>query len=355
MAPVGELADDELVAALGWARTAMLASVAGSRGGRRVYRRAGRPCPRCGTPIESRGQGDANRTAYWCPRCQPSRDVEAVSGAVVWVRCEMTASSLALPSRYHGSELIATGGMADVYAATDSMLGRRVAIKVLGERFALDPDLRARFTREARIAARLSNEPNVVTIFDVADADGRPAIVMEYLPGGTVADRMRARPRLARAGARLARRRRPGARRGARAGRRPPRREAGEPDACRRRRAARHRLRDRADRGRRLPHERGTILGTSGYMSPEQAVGGTATPASDRYALAVVAFELLTGRRPYVAESFASEAAAHATAPIPAATASTARCPRRSTPSSSAGWPRPRRTASGRAASSWRA
>ncbi len=64
----------------------------------------------------------------------------------------------------------------------------------------------------------------------------------------------------------------------------------------------------------------GTVLGTSGYMSPEQAVGGTATPASDRYALAVVAFELLTGRRPYVAESFASEAAAHATAPIPAAT-----------------------------------
>ena len=55
-------------------------------------------------------------------------------------------------------------------------------------------------------------------------------------------------------------------------------------------------------------------------MSPEQAVGGTATPASDRYALAVVAFELLTGRRPYVGESFASEAAAHATAPIPAAT-----------------------------------
>ena len=64
----------------------------------------------------------------------------------------------------------------------------------------------------------------------------------------------------------------------------------------------------------------GTILGTSGYMSPEQAVGGTATAASDRYGLAVVAFELLSGRRPYLAETFAAEAAAHATAPIPAAT-----------------------------------
>jgi serine/threonine-protein kinase len=64
----------------------------------------------------------------------------------------------------------------------------------------------------------------------------------------------------------------------------------------------------------------GTILGTSGYMSPEQAVGGTATAASDRYGLGVVAFELLCGRRPYLAETFAAEAAAHATAPIPAAT-----------------------------------
>ena len=86
----------------------------------------------------------------------------------------MTAITLALPPRYRGTELIATGGMADVYAATDEMLERRVAIKVLSERFARDPDIRARFTREARIAARLSNEPNVVTIFDVADVEGRP-------------------------------------------------------------------------------------------------------------------------------------------------------------------------------------
>ena len=55
------------LAALEWARSAMRASVAGARRSRAVYRRAGRPCPRCGTPIESRGQGDDNRTAYWCP------------------------------------------------------------------------------------------------------------------------------------------------------------------------------------------------------------------------------------------------------------------------------------------------
>ena len=69
--PLAEASDEELLEALQWARTAMRASVAGARPARAVYRRAGRPCGRCGTPIESRGQGDDNRTAYWCPACQP--------------------------------------------------------------------------------------------------------------------------------------------------------------------------------------------------------------------------------------------------------------------------------------------
>jgi serine/threonine-protein kinase len=61
----------------------------------------------------------------------------------------------------------------------------------------------------------------------------------------------------------------------------------------------------------------GTVLGTAGYLSPEQAQGERATPASDRYALAVVAFELLSGRRPFVSESITAEAAAHVNAPVP--------------------------------------
>lgn len=67
-----EVTDDELVAALAWAQRHMRASVAGARSARAVYRRAGRPCPRCGTPVSSRGLGDANRTAYWCSNCQPT-------------------------------------------------------------------------------------------------------------------------------------------------------------------------------------------------------------------------------------------------------------------------------------------
>jgi endonuclease-8 len=67
---LGEAADDELIAALRAAAGLMRGSVEGRRADRKVYRRAGRPCPRCGTTIRSRGQGDDNRIAYWCPRCQ---------------------------------------------------------------------------------------------------------------------------------------------------------------------------------------------------------------------------------------------------------------------------------------------
>jgi len=65
-----QVSDDELGRVLGEAARLMRAALDGGRGNRAVYKRAGRPCPRCGTPIRSRGQGDDNRTAYWCPGCQ---------------------------------------------------------------------------------------------------------------------------------------------------------------------------------------------------------------------------------------------------------------------------------------------
>ena len=71
---VGDATDEELRAALDHARRLMHASLAGGRPRRCAYGRAGRPCSRCGTAIRSRGQGDANRTAYWCPTCQPGRE-----------------------------------------------------------------------------------------------------------------------------------------------------------------------------------------------------------------------------------------------------------------------------------------
>jgi endonuclease VIII len=72
--PIGEATDDDLLTVLAHAARLMHSSVGGRRVERYVHRRAGRPCSRCGTPIRSRGQGDANRTAYWCPGCQPGAD-----------------------------------------------------------------------------------------------------------------------------------------------------------------------------------------------------------------------------------------------------------------------------------------
>ena len=253
--PVAAASDDELAGALRWSRDRH------ARLGRRRARAALR-LPARRTAV--RPLRDADRVA-WSGRRQPHRLLVPGVPAAVTQRfgrppagyaAGMTATTLALSPRYRGIEPIASGGMSDVYVATDDSLDRQVAIKVLNERFAGDPEIRSRFTREARIAARLSIEPNVVTIFDVADVAGRPAIVMEFLPGGTLADRMRAgriAPALALAWLEQAA---TGARRGPRRRRRPSRRQAGEPDARRRRRRPCDGLRDCADRRGRLVDER---------------------------------------------------------------------------------------------------
>jgi serine/threonine-protein kinase len=231
----------------------------------------------------------------------------------------VVAGSLALSPRYRGIKLIASGGMADVYVATDEVLDRVVAIKALSERLAQDQELQARFIREAKIGAKLSCLPNVVIIFDVVVAEGRPAIVMEYLPGGTLADKMRAgriRPAVALAWLEQAGRALDGAHAAGVIHRdvKPANLMFGGDEEVR--------VTDfgiaRVVGGATLTSA-GTILGSCGYLSPEQALGGMATAESDRYAFAAVAFELLTGRRPYEADSFAAEATAHVSAPIPAA------------------------------------
>jgi endonuclease-8 len=78
---VDEVRDEDLAAILGWAQEHMRASVADVRIPRAVYRRAARPCSRCGTPVRSRGLGESNRTAYWCPSCQTDGEYgEGLSG-----------------------------------------------------------------------------------------------------------------------------------------------------------------------------------------------------------------------------------------------------------------------------------
>src|SRR5215471_2407398 len=90
------------------------------------------------------------------------------------------------PPRYRDPVRVAAGGMGDLYRAVDEVLDRTVAVKLLAARFAADDAVRGRFRREALTAARLSGEPNTVTIFDVGEWQGTPFIVMEYLGGGTL-------------------------------------------------------------------------------------------------------------------------------------------------------------------------
>src|SRR5213079_1266541 len=223
-----------------------------------------------------------------------------------------------LPSRYRSPKRIARGGMGEIYRATDATLGRAVAVKLLAERYSRDESVRRRFTREALAAARLSGEPHIVTIFDVGEHAERPFIVMEYLSGGSLEERIQ------KGGAQ----------------------EVGqslewlEQAAAALDAAHRHGVVHRDVKPANLMLDRngtihvadfgiasaagtdsltmtGTVLGTAGYLSPEQAQGERASPASDRYSLAVVAFELLSGRRPFESESITAEAAAHVHAAVP--------------------------------------
>jgi eukaryotic-like serine/threonine-protein kinase len=230
----------------------------------------------------------------------------------------MTVRDGILPERYTGPQAIGRGGMGEIFRATDTTLGRAVAIKVLDDRYARDANVRARFTREALAAARLSGNPNIVTIYDVGEHAERPFIVMEYLGGGSLEERLRN-------------------------GGPVPVRQALEwleqaanaLDAAHREGVV-HRdvkpanlLLDRGDRvhvadfgiasaaGTDSLTQTGTVLGTASYLSPEQAQGERTTAASDLYSLAVVAFELFTGRRPFEADSVAAEAAAHVTGEVP--------------------------------------
>jgi serine/threonine-protein kinase len=90
--------------------------------------------------------------------------------------------------RYRIEQTLGTGAMGTVLLARDTVLDRRVAVKVLADNLAADEAFRQRFLREARLAARL-NHPNIVAVFDAGE-DGRPFLVMEYVDGETVADRL---------------------------------------------------------------------------------------------------------------------------------------------------------------------
>jgi len=223
----------------------------------------------------------------------------------------MEAGAGTLSGRYETTEKLGTGGMSNVYKATDRILERTVAVKILAEHLSDDERFVARFRREALAVAKLIH-PNIVQVYDTGVDDGRHYIVMEYVEG--------------RSGAQILQRH-----------------GAVEPEiaaeigiqACAgldyaHRRGIIHRdvkpgnlmivggpvgggemivkLTDfgiaRAIEQTRITQV-GSVVGTAAYLAPEQVRGEEATPATDVYALGVVLYQFLTGRLPYEGSSLA--------------------------------------------------
>jgi hypothetical protein len=231
-------------------------------------------------------------------------------------------TGLRLADRYELTAPVASGGMGEVWAAHDDVLGRTVAVKLLKPEHAGDPTFIQRFRAEARNAASLAH-PGIASVFDYGEADGVAYLVMELVPGEPLS------ALLARCG------------------------PLALPHALD--------LLDQTARALQAAHDAGVVhrdvkpanllitpdgrvkvtdfgiaratdaspitrtgdvLGTVQYLSPEQATGGSATTASDVYALGVVAYEVLAGRRPFDEGTPVATALAHVStppAPLPAA------------------------------------
>jgi serine/threonine-protein kinase len=222
-----------------------------------------------------------------------------------------------IAERYEIEELVGHGGMSSVYKARDSLLERHVALKILHEQYSADEDFVERFKREARSVAQLQH-PNIVTVIDRGEEDGRQFIVFEYIDGENLKEHVVRKGRL-------------------------DAREALEIAL-----EVAHGLAFAHDQG--LVHrdvkpqnillngdgrakvtdfgiarsvdvdgmtQTGTVLGTSNYIAPEQASGQRVDAHSDVYALGVVLYELLAGELPFPGESFVAVAMKHMHEPAP--------------------------------------
>ena len=224
------------------------------------------------------------------------------------------AGNTMIDGRYRILRRIGSGGMADVYCAEDTHLGRQVAIKVLHRRFAQDQEFVERFRREAKSAAGL-NHPNVVGVFDRGEHEGTYYIAMEFLEGRTLKDIVTAEApleqgRVVDLGVQILQ-------------------AAGF--------AHRHGVIHRdfkphnvivdelghakvtdfgiARAGASEMTETGSIMGTAQYLSPEQAQGHAVTATSDIYSIGVMLYEMLAGRLPFDGDSAVAVALKHLSEP----------------------------------------
>ena len=224
------------------------------------------------------------------------------------------ADNTLVDSRYRILRRLGSGGMADVYCAEDTHLGREVALKVLHRRFAQDEEFVERFRREASAAAGLQH-PNVVGVFDRGRHDGTYYIAMEYLTGRTLKDIIGAeapldQTRVVDLGTQIL-----------------------EAAGFAHRHGVIHRdfkphnvIVDAAGHakvtdfgiaraGASEMTETGSIMGTAQYLSPEQAQGHAVTATSDLYSIGVMLYEMLAGRLPFEGDSAVAVALKHLSEP----------------------------------------
>jgi hypothetical protein len=220
--------------------------------------------------------------------------------------------------RYEIEELVGTGGMSSVYRARDTVLERWVALKVLHEHFSDDPEYVERFRREARAIAQL-NHPNIVTVIDRGEFGDRQFIVFEHIPGENLKDVVEREgplpvPQALALTHQIAR----------------GLAFAHEHGVVHRDVKPHNVLMDESGTAKVTdfgiarsldPEEEltqtGALLGTSDYISPEQASGQPVDARTDQYSLGVLLYELLTGEVPYRAENFMAVAMRHLRDPVP--------------------------------------
>jgi beta-lactam-binding protein with PASTA domain/predicted Ser/Thr protein kinase len=234
-----------------------------------------------------------------------------------------------IDGRYRVQSHIADGGMASVYLALDTRLDRDVALKVLRRDLAQDEGFASRFRREARSAARLSH-PNVVSVFDQGEDDGHMFLAMEYVPGKTLREVMRAEgpltpraaldiiaPVLQALGA------------AHRAG--IIHRDVKPENIILREDDGTVKVADfglaRAVSNQTSTSQTGVLLGTVAYLSPEQVERGIADARSDVYAAGLILFEMLTGSKAFTGDTPIHIAYQHVHSSVPAPSSRVATVP----------------------------